>query len=179
MSNALLVVILTALFCSFWSLLMKVVLQHPQTDEQYLKCGSIMLLYKFFKMFCGKNCFACSNTPKARETFLEIVSTCYFQVTRLSIWRPRYFVSFKFWILVSRIFKSNSPNIFWCFWRDKIFMETVLTVFNDSLFPLSQWPRLSRSFLTVSFSWSKLAPRVSSAYMATVQFSMTLGRPLI
>ena len=84
-SNALLVVILTALFCSFWSLLMKVVLQHPQTDEQYLKCGSIMLLYKFFKMFCGKNCFACSNTPKARETFLEIVSTCYFQVTRLSI----------------------------------------------------------------------------------------------
>ena len=52
-------------------------LQHPQTEEQYLKCGSVMLKYKLFKMFCGNNCFACFNTPKARETFLEIVSTCF------------------------------------------------------------------------------------------------------
>ena len=38
-SNALLVIIRTALFCSFWSLSMSVVLQHPQTEEQYLKRG--------------------------------------------------------------------------------------------------------------------------------------------
>ena len=28
-------------------------------------------------MFCGKNCFACFNTPKALDTFLEIVSSCF------------------------------------------------------------------------------------------------------
>ena len=44
-SNALLVIILNALFCSFWSLFMSAVLQHPQTEEQYLKCGYNMFLY--------------------------------------------------------------------------------------------------------------------------------------
>ena len=47
---------------------MSVVLQHPKTEQQCLKCGSTMLLYKFFKMFCGRNCFVCFNTPMARET---------------------------------------------------------------------------------------------------------------
>ena len=37
LTNALLGIILTALFYSFWSLFMSVVLQHPQTEEQYLK----------------------------------------------------------------------------------------------------------------------------------------------
>ena len=46
-SNALLVIIPTALFCSLWSLFMSVVLQHPQTEEQYLKSGSTMLLYTY------------------------------------------------------------------------------------------------------------------------------------
>ena len=71
-SNTLLAIILTALFCSFWCLFMSVVLQNPQTEEQYLKCGSTRLLYMFFKIFYGRNCFACFNTPMARETFLEI-----------------------------------------------------------------------------------------------------------
>jgi len=96
-------------------------------------------------MFCG-NFFACFNTPKARETFLGIVSTYFFQVRCLSIWRPRYFVSSTFWIFLSSIFKSSSSDIFWCFWRDRIF-------------PLSQWSRLSRSLLRVSFRWAKLPPR--------------------
>ena len=63
-SNELLFITLAALFCNFWSLFMKVVLQHPQTEEKYLKYGSIMLIYKFFKMFCDRGCFACFNTPK-------------------------------------------------------------------------------------------------------------------
>ena len=45
---------------------MSVVLQHPQTDEQYLKFGSTIHLYKFFKVLCGINCFACFNTPMIR-----------------------------------------------------------------------------------------------------------------
>ena len=61
MSNALLVIILTALFCSFCCLFIQVVLQHPKTKEQYLKHGSIMLIYKFFNMFCGKNFFLHSS----------------------------------------------------------------------------------------------------------------------
>ena len=64
-SNALLLIIQTALFCSFWSLVMSVVLQHHQTEEQYLKCGSTTLLCKLFKIFCGRNCFACFNTAMA------------------------------------------------------------------------------------------------------------------
>ena len=55
---------------------MPVVLQHPQTEEQYPMCGSTILLYKFFKIFCSRNC-SCFNTPMERETFLEIVSTCF------------------------------------------------------------------------------------------------------
>ena len=64
---------------------MSVVLQHPQTEEHYLKCGSTMLLYRVFKIFCGRNCFGCFNTHMARETFLEIASTCFFQVRCQSI----------------------------------------------------------------------------------------------
>ena len=64
---------------------MSVVLQHPQTDEQYLKFGSTIHLYKFFKVLCGRNCFACFNTPMTRENLIEIVSTCFFQVRCLLI----------------------------------------------------------------------------------------------
>ena len=56
---------------------MSVVLEHPQTEEQYLNCCSSMLLCKFIKIFCGRNCFACFNTPMAQKTFLEIVSICF------------------------------------------------------------------------------------------------------
>ena len=51
---------------------MPVVLQHHQTEGQYLKCGSAMLLYKIFKTFCGRNYFVYLNTPIARKTFLEV-----------------------------------------------------------------------------------------------------------
>ena len=63
-SNVMLAIILTALFCSFWSLFMSVVLQIPHTEEQYLNCGSTMLICKFFKMFCGRNCFVCFSAPR-------------------------------------------------------------------------------------------------------------------
>ena len=87
-SNALLVIILTALFCTFWSLFISVVLQHPQTEEQYLKYGSTMPLYKFF------NCPSSRLYPRAFSKlnayqsevqdfcFLYILNICitYFQV---------------------------------------------------------------------------------------------------
>ena len=59
------------------------VLQHPH--EQYRKCGSIMLVYKFFKIFCGRNCFACFSAHMVLGTFLDDISTCFFQVRSLSI----------------------------------------------------------------------------------------------
>ena len=63
---------------------MSFVLQLPQTEEQYLKYGCAMLLYKFFKIFCGGNYFACLNAPILWEAFLKIVSRCCFQVRCLS-----------------------------------------------------------------------------------------------
>ena len=51
---------------------MSVVLHHSQIEEQDLECGSTMLIYKFFKIFSGRNCFACFSTPVAQEMFLEI-----------------------------------------------------------------------------------------------------------
>ena len=72
---------------------MSVVLQHPQIEEQYLKCGSTMLLYKFFKIYHCRYCFVCFNTPMERESFLEMVPMCFFQVRCLSTWRPKTFAS--------------------------------------------------------------------------------------
>ena len=62
-SNALLLIILTAPFCSFQNLFMSDVLQHPQTEWQYRKCGSVILIYKFFNIYRGRNCFACFSVP--------------------------------------------------------------------------------------------------------------------
>ena len=46
---------------------MSVMLHHPQTEEQSRKWGSVMLIYKFLKILCGRNCFACFSTPMAEK----------------------------------------------------------------------------------------------------------------
>ena len=135
------------------------------------------------KVDAGIRCLIRFRAPIPEAIFLVNFSMWLCQLSLSSIITPSDFVAVTWltWVLVILIVGEAVRVFSLCL--DPISMNSVLVMFNVSLFACSQLKTFARSSFRQNWTFSRLLPAyvrcVSSAYILGLQFDKQFGRSLI